>query len=76
MTNVYKISTFCILYHLFSLNGVLLGYNNMKVSRTCLPMEDQPFMHLNVQFDAIIFKPVIGSKLKVRFVKESSTVLQ
>ena len=44
---------------------MLLGYNKVRLSRTSLPLDDQPVIPYIVHMDAIVFQPVIGKTLKV-----------
>ncbi|XP_041366638.1 DNA-directed RNA polymerase I subunit RPA43-like [Gigantopelta aegis] len=53
--------------HLYStqLQGVLIGYANMKLMQTCgIVMDDDPYVHFNIQVDFIVFKPRIGCQMK------------
>ena len=48
-------------------NGVLLAYGNLKLLQSSgAIVDDSPFIYFDVELEAVIFKPSIGSILKVR----------
>ncbi|XP_041471726.1 DNA-directed RNA polymerase I subunit RPA43-like [Lytechinus variegatus] len=52
-------------YYSESLGGVPLAYCNLQLlQQTGNILDDQPYIHFNVSFKAVIFKPSLGSILK------------
>ncbi|XP_022083551.1 DNA-directed RNA polymerase I subunit RPA43-like [Acanthaster planci] len=48
-----------------SLQGVLLAYGNLKLLQSSgVIVDDSPFIHFDVKFDAVVFNPKIGRLLK------------
>ncbi|XP_038060388.1 DNA-directed RNA polymerase I subunit RPA43-like [Patiria miniata] len=56
-----------------SLRGVLLAYGNVKLLQSSgVIVDDSPFIHFDVKFDAVVFNPKIGSLLKCVVIEQAS----
>ncbi|XP_077995157.1 uncharacterized protein LOC144448724 [Glandiceps talaboti] len=48
-----------------SLKGALVAYDNVKLVQPCGELiDDQPYIHFDIQLDMIVFRPTVGSILR------------
>ena len=55
------------------LKGILIGYEKTRIERkTANILNDQPFIHVDIQADFYLFTPNCGSELRGRVIEKSS----